>query len=192
MATFNADSNTWYHITNSGVGFAGSLGSASASDNGAAAVFIHAFNASDPGDSWQILPISNTTLAIRSKLGTARHQLDVNLNPMESDESRTQPRLAPIDMLSKSQQWTIQPWTDGESWKLQNLANGTSYNLDVHPGVGEPLFMSGTTEELPKREGQHWMFSSMSVINDRAFSTSEIVRLDYRQVPNRMTDANKL
>jgi hypothetical protein len=177
MGTFAADPNVWYHITESAVGFDGSLGSAGASETVAAAVFIHTFDASYPGDSWQILPISNTTFVLRSKLGTSQHQLDVNLNPKEKDPGRTQPRLAPTEPLSKSQQCTIQPWTDGVSWKLQNRANGTSYNLDVHEEIGAPMFMSSDTEEFPKREGQHWMFSSMSAINDVEFSTSCTVRL---------------
>jgi hypothetical protein len=173
--TFAADPNAWYQITESGVGFTGSLGSAGASETGAAAVFIHSFNVSDPGDSWQILPISNTTYVFRSKLGTSQHQLDVNRNEKETDPGRTQPRLAPTDPLAKSQQWTIQPWSDGTSWKLQNRANGTSYNLDVHEEIGAPMFMSSETDEFPNREGQHWMFSSMSAINDVEFSTSRIV-----------------
>lgn len=177
MGTFAADSNAWYHITESGVGFAGSLGCAGASETDASAVSIHTFNATYPGDLWQILPISNTTFVFRSKLGTSQHQLDVNLNPKEKDPGRTQPRLAPTEPLSKSQQWTIQPWSDGISWKLQNRANRTSYNLDVHEEIGAPMFMSSDTEEFPKREGQHWMFSSMSAINDVEFSTSLTVRL---------------
>jgi len=95
MGTFAADSNAWYHITESGVGFAGSLGCAGASETDASAVFIHTFNATYPGDLWQILPISNTTFVFRSKLGTSQHQLDVNLNPKEKDRVARSPDWRP-------------------------------------------------------------------------------------------------
>jgi hypothetical protein len=179
MEPFKADPNTWYHITESVVGFTGSLGSASAPDTDAVAVFIHAFNASDPGDSWQIFSLTNTTFAFRSRLGTSQHQLDVSLSPVDTESGQRQLRLSPTDPMSLSQQWTIQRWKDREgTWKLQNLAKGTSHSLAVHDGIwGPPIMSSVSTEEGTQHDAQHWMFSSMGPIDDVAFSTTSIVSL---------------
>jgi len=67
-----------------------------------------------------------------------------------------------------SQLWQIEAWGDG-SWRFVNVGNGSDYNMDCHPG--DPMFMSNTTAALPKQPAQHWLFSSLSDINDGAFST---------------------
>ncbi|KAK2002670.1 hypothetical protein LX36DRAFT_707621 [Colletotrichum falcatum] len=76
--------------------------------------------------------------------------------------------------VSDSQIWEISPWSgrSGE-YKFVNVANGTSYVLDVHPKAN--LFMNkdveGSTGVTVTQPAQHWVISSVSAVNDGAYST---------------------
>jgi hypothetical protein len=71
---------------------------------------------------------------------------------------------------TSAQEWTIDSsWGDG-TFRLQNVANGTGYNLDVHPGT--PVFMSNVLAKTPNQPAQHWLMMSKGVINDGAYSTA--------------------
>ncbi|GKT40895.1 uncharacterized protein ColSpa_01076 [Colletotrichum spaethianum] len=73
-----------------------------------------------------------------------------------------------------SQIWDITTWEGrpGE-YKLANVANGTSYVLDVHPKAN--LFLNkdveGSAGVAETQPGQHWVISSVSAVNDGAYST---------------------
>lgn len=76
--------------------------------------------------------------------------------------------------VDNSQIWEISVWNGtSEEFKFVNVANGSNYVLDVHPTSN--LFMnvnvegsSGVAETQP---AQHWVLSSISAVNDGAYST---------------------
>ena len=68
-----------------------------------------------------------------------------------------------------AQKWDISNWGDG-SFRLANVANGSGFVLDVHPGAA--VFMNDLIENsgVPQ-PAQHWIFSSDKPVNDGAYST---------------------
>jgi hypothetical protein len=153
------DSNTWYQLTESRVGFNSSL-----QYNGVGIFFALA---SDAVEAWQFYPVDSGNYQIRNK-NTATNQLGTCHVSSEVTTPKTQPCMVPASSSDDSQKWTVDTWSDG-TYKFVNVGNGTAYNMDCHPG--NPLFMSDTTAESPKQPAQHWMIQSIGVINDGTFST---------------------
>jgi hypothetical protein len=153
------DPNTWYQVTESRVDFTSSL-----QYNGQGLYF--ASQSEDAPQYWQFYPVDSNTYQIRNK-NTATEQLGTCYVSSEVTSPKTQPCMVPASD-DDSQIWLVSTWSDG-TYKLQNVGNGTGYNLDVHPG--NPLFMSATTAETPKISGQHWEIQSIGEIDDGTFST---------------------
>lgn len=67
--------------------------------------------------------------------------------------------------------WDIADWGD-ETLRFVNVANGTDYVLDVHPG--NPVFLNDDieTDEESYQPAQHWLITSVDAINDGAYSTT--------------------
>jgi hypothetical protein len=86
-----------------------------------------------------------------------------------------------------SQKWRIDSWGDG-TFKFVNVANGSNYNMDCHPG--NPLFMSSQTAATPKQPAQHWEFSSIAAIDDGAYSTT-VSTTTVKPVPCRLCSADR-
>jgi hypothetical protein len=61
-----------------------------------------------------------------------------------------------------SQKWDIEPWGGG-SYMFVHVKNGSGYRMGCHPG--NLLFTSSETTGTPE-PAQHWLFSSLAVIND--------------------------
>jgi hypothetical protein len=154
------DSNTWYQFTESRVDFNSSL-----QYNGQGIFF--AAQSEDAEQYWQFYTEDSSTYQIRNR-NTATKQLGTCYNPSEVTAPKTQPCMVPASD-DDSQKWTVSTWSDG-TYKIQNVGNGTDYNMDVHPG--NPLFMSSATAETPKQPAQHWEIQSIGEIDDGTFSTA--------------------
>ena len=160
MADF--DPNAWYQITESRVNFSSSL------QTSGMGVYMGAAGIKTP-QFWQVFSLGDNEYAFRNKANGITHQLGVCYISNEIDASKTEPCVVPSDD-SDSQKWTITPWGDGESYKIGNVGNGTDYIMDCHPG--NPMFMSSNTQSNIRQPAQHWMFSSLEIINDGAYSTT--------------------
>ncbi|KAL3304589.1 transmembrane alpha-helix domain-containing protein [Colletotrichum asianum] len=72
----------------------------------------------------------------------------------------------------EAQLWDVSDFGSG-TFKFINVKNGTSYVLDVHPK--DNLFMSneidGSEGVAENQLAQHWVLSSVSAVNDGAYST---------------------
>jgi hypothetical protein len=166
----NFDNNAWYQITESRVDFNSSLQVVQNSES----ALVMAAAGQNTLEYWQIFPLKNGSAIIRNKaLGVGR-QLGVCNTPTESDSSKTRPCMVNTSDVA-SQKWDISTWSSDSALKLVNVGNGTNYNMDCHQG--NPLFMSSTTAENPKQPAQHWLFSSIAVINDQTYSTAGAVRV---------------
>lgn len=111
------------------------------------------FNSLDPDYGlWQFMPSNSSSsiqsYALRNRARGANFQLGTYQQPAEIDPSKTQPQLEKGDASDKAQQWVFQQWPDDSYWRVNNVENGTSYNLDVHPG--NPVFLSSDAQEYPR------------------------------------------
>ncbi|KAF6802334.1 transmembrane alpha-helix domain-containing protein [Colletotrichum musicola] len=72
----------------------------------------------------------------------------------------------------ESQQWDVADWGDG-MFDLANVANGTGYQLDVHPGSNS--FMNDESEGkdgvVGTQYAQRWIMTSHAPVNNKALST---------------------
>lgn len=165
MATFQSpDSNIWYQITNSVQGFNAYL-----QFNGI--VTWLSGNSSFTGGlaanpQWQFFPSNNGSYQIRNLATTQQ------LNGCHDDKEPTPGHTVPCmkdTTNDTTQEWILSQWADG-TYKITNVANGTEYNMDCHPG--QNIFMSPAVAETPNQPGQHWEIKSLSDINDGAYSTA--------------------
>ncbi|KAK1984264.1 hypothetical protein LZ30DRAFT_441539 [Colletotrichum cereale] len=129
----------------------------------------------DGAAAWQFQPFGGVKGRYLMRLDQAgvKQQLGVCYDAKELAVGATVACLQESSV-SDSQVWEISPWSgrSGE-YKFVNVANGTGYVLDVHPNAN--LFMNkdvegsaGVTETQP---AQHWLISSVSPVNDGAYST---------------------
>ena len=153
--------NAWYQITESRVDFNSSM-----QLTGTDLVFSTA--SATAAEYWQILNIGNGQYALRNQNFGISKQLATCYAPKELDASKTKPCMQDSDP-NDFQKWTISDWGDG-TYRIQNVGNGTQYNLDCHPG--NPMFLSSVTAATPKQPAQHWMVSSLKAIDDGAYSTT--------------------
>ncbi|KAI9656304.1 MAG: hypothetical protein M1821_004967 [Bathelium mastoideum] len=156
----------WYQITEARVGLGSGLTSWGANQTG-----FQAFNVSDMAQYWQILayPKESNTYAFRSRSAGTSVALGTVFDPQEVDPSHTQPRILPINPDDNSQKWTFGNWSD-DTYFIVNVANGSAFHLDVHPG--NPVFMSSQTSAVPNNPGQHWEIQTIEAINDAGWSTT--------------------
>ena len=164
MAQF--DANMWYQMTEARVG----LGSALTGWGGDTTGF-EAWNISDTAQHWQILayPDKSNAYAFRSRAAGSGSALAACYEPEEVDPSHTQPRIQPLNPNDNSQKWTFGDWGNN-TFFISNVANGSAFHLDVHPG--NPVFMSSQTSSEPYDPGQHWEIQTIEAINDVGWSTT--------------------
>ncbi|KZL81909.1 transmembrane alpha-helix domain-containing protein [Colletotrichum incanum] len=125
--------------------------------------------------AWQFQPFGDVKGRYLMRLDQAgvKQQLGVCYDAKEPAVGATVACLQESSV-DDSQIWEISTWNGKpEEYKFVNVANGTSYVLDVHPKAN--LFMNkdveglaGVTETQP---AQHWVISSVSPVNDGAYST---------------------
>jgi hypothetical protein len=160
MTSFQSpDSTVWYQITNSVQGFNSSL-----QFNG----FVIWLSGSDPpiNQLWQFFPSNDGSYQIRNKAIT--EQLTGCYKAGEPTAGHTQPCMMPTTN-DTTQEWKLSQWPDG-TYKIINVANGTGYNMDCHPG--NSIFMSPDVAETLNQPGQHWEIKSLSDNTDGAFSSA--------------------
>jgi hypothetical protein len=96
--------------------------------NGNGDLYFGAANNKSNGAMWQIYELPNERFQFRSRNSNTRKQLSVCHDPEEISTSRTQPCMEESSA-DERQQWTITEWGDG-SYRIQNVENGTNFNLD--------------------------------------------------------------
>jgi hypothetical protein len=126
MADFIPDGNTWYWITETRVNYTSAL-----FYNGNGDVYFAANDTKSNGMYWQIYTLPDGSVQFRNRNSNTLKQLGVCYNAAEVSPSKTQPCMNASDS-SGGQQWNISPWGDG-SFKIENVDNGTAFNLDWHP-----------------------------------------------------------
>ena len=161
------DPMTWYQLSETRAVFDSVLQSNETS------VFFGQPNITQP-ELWQIFDIGDDEYVLRNKASGISEQLSTCYVADEVDPSKTQPCMRPSTG-ENSQKWNVVPWGD-ESFKFINVANGTKYLMDCHPG--EPVYMSSNLDPAIRDPAQRWLLSSYSEIDDGAFSTTITVRPD--------------
>ncbi|KAL0943710.1 transmembrane alpha-helix domain-containing protein [Colletotrichum truncatum] len=128
---------------------------------------------SDGKAAWQFQPYGGVKGRYFMRLDQVgvKQQLAVCHDPTEPTSGNTVACMqdsATVD----SQLWDVSDFGSG-TFKFVNVGNGSSYVLDVHPNSN--LFMSSEIEGSPsvaeKQPAQHWVMSSISAVNDGAYST---------------------
>ncbi|TEA19239.1 hypothetical protein C8034_v010346 [Colletotrichum sidae] len=168
MVAAKLDTNAWYMISETRVtNVSEPINSNLQTTNAGLRVFARTAQA------WQFYAVPGIEGRYLARLNTTgvREQLSVCWRTDEVHPSRTIGCLRKTES-DESQQWDISEWGDG-SYKFQNVANGSDYVLDVHPGSN--LFMSseveGTEGVSEKQVAQHWVMTSDRAVDDGAYST---------------------
>jgi hypothetical protein len=170
MATI--DPNAWYHLSETRVDAVGKPLANTLQLVGKDMRF-----GSNTTQAWQFQPVDGIVGRYLMRLSAAGigQQLSTCFRPDEVHPGKTGVCMNGTSG-DNGQKWDIQPWGDG-TFKMLNVANGTGYVLDVHPG--NPPFMSSEIESNAaevKQPAQHWLLSSLRPVNDGAYSTIYTVR----------------
>ncbi|KAK1975815.1 hypothetical protein LZ30DRAFT_693318 [Colletotrichum cereale] len=170
MSAVKLDSNAWYSISEGRVANVSDPLTTNLQDTGNG---LRVFGKTDA--MWQFQPIGDKDGRYLVRLNSAGvgKQLSVCWSSEEIDSSKTTGCLRRTES-DESQQWDITEWENEKgTLKFTNVANGTGYVLDVHPGTN--LFMSseieGTNGVSARQPAQHWIMTSSKEVNDGAYST---------------------
>ncbi|GKT84256.1 transmembrane alpha-helix domain-containing protein [Colletotrichum tofieldiae] len=170
MSAVKLDSNAWYAISEGRVANVSDPLTTSLQDtnNG-----LRVFGKTDA--LWQFQPVGDKDgrYLVRLNAAGVGQQLSVCWSSAEVHPSGTRGCLRKTES-DESQQWDITEWeSEKGTLKFTNVANGTGYVLDVHPGTN--LFMSseieGTDGVSARQPAQHWIMTSSKAVNDGAYST---------------------
>lgn len=170
--TSNFDENAWYQLSllqrpNDGL-VAGPYGTNS--------TFFATKDSSVAWQWWQLFPLPNTSQTYLVRSG---NNSNVFLGVYRNTNTSSWLGLCLTDQLDCSNLpylkygaddscvWTIKSWGNG-AYYLTNASNGTKYNLDELPNHTWLYMNNNISIDAP---GQQWTFSSISSINDFAFST---------------------
>lgn len=157
------DGNTWYQITESRVNYTSAL-----FWKGTGSLVFENTDTTDAAMYWQIFHLAGGNFQFRSKSTNILQQLIVCYSASEASTNKTQLCMKVADE-TRAQKWKMSLWDDG-TYKITNVENGTDLQMDWHPGG--PGFMSPTIAETPLQPAQHWMFKSISAVEDGVYSTS--------------------
>lgn len=174
MAT-SIDPNAWYAISETRVD-----NGTKPLDNTLQTIAGGGMRVWNGGTMWQFQPVNGEKdrYLLRSSSTGVQQQLAACYNTDEIHPGRTRACMTRTTS-DDSQKWIITRWSrsDGiNSWKIQNVGNGTGYALDVHPG--DAVFLNSDIEgetvngqKVGPQVAQHWVFSSRKAVDDGAFST---------------------
>ena len=70
----------------------------------------------------------------------------------------------------ETQQWDIFEFKSNSTYRFINVHNGTGYHMDCLPNGS--VFMSPDIDDRPYQSAQHWLMTSASNVNDKAYSTT--------------------
>ncbi|TQN69893.1 Paired immunoglobulin-like type 2 receptor alpha [Colletotrichum shisoi] len=170
MSAVTLDSNAWYAISEGRVANVSDPLTTSLQDTTDG---LRVFGKTDA--LWQFQPVGNRDgrYLVRLNAAGVGQQLSVCWNLAEVHPSRTRGCMRKTES-DESQQWDITEWeSEKGTLKFTNVANGTGYVLDVHPGNN--LFMSseieGTDGVSARQPAQHWIMTSSKAVDDGAYST---------------------
>ncbi|KAK2608814.1 hypothetical protein QQS21_002671 [Conoideocrella luteorostrata] len=171
------DPNVWYHVTEGRVddykktSFQSSFQILNPSSNNGDKLAV--FPIPSPPQYWQFLPVDPTNPAryvVRNSERKIMKQLGTCYNSDEIDEQHIQPCMLRSDG-ADTQKWDITLFpSNNETYRFQNVQNGTKFNMDVHPG--NPMFMSSDTDPKIYQPAQRWLLTSVKNIDEAAFSTT--------------------
>ncbi|EFQ35600.1 transmembrane alpha-helix domain-containing protein [Colletotrichum graminicola] len=170
MSAVKLDSNAWYAISEGRVANVSDPLTTNLQDTDSG---LRVFSKTDA--MWQFQPTGDKDGRYLVRLNSAGvgKQLSVCWTSEEVHPSRTRGCLRRTES-DESQQWDITEWENEKgTLKFTNVANGTGYVLDVHPGSN--LFMSseieGTNGVSARQPAQHWIMTSSKAVDDGAYST---------------------
>ena len=104
-------------------------------------------------------------------------QLSVCLHSgVDAKDTETRPCLRNATY-HETQQWDIFEFKSNSTYRLINVHNGTGYHMDCTPSGS--VFMSPDVDDRPYQSAQHWLMTSASNVDDKAYSTtaSEVSKL---------------
>ncbi|KAK2051905.1 hypothetical protein LY76DRAFT_599007 [Colletotrichum caudatum] len=170
MSAVKLDSNAWYAISEGRVANVSDPLTTSLQETSSG---LRVFSKTDA--LWQFQPTGDKDGRYLVRLNSAGvgQQLSVCWTSEEVHPSRTRGCMRNTES-DESQQWDITEWENEKgTLKFTNVANGTGYVLDVHPGTN--LFMSseieGTNGVSARQPAQHWIMTSSKAVDDGAYST---------------------
>lgn len=174
MAAAELDSNAWYVVTNARLGKVGDPITACLQDTSVGPrVFACKHGDVNQTMLWQFQPLKSKAgrYVMRLKNTGLREQFSVCWETDEVHSAKTVGCLR-TSTSDETQQWDVADWGDG-MYDLANVANGTGYRLDVHPGSNS--FMNDMFEGKEGVNGpqiaQRWIMTSHAPVNNKALST---------------------
>ena len=67
-----------------------------------------------------------------------------------------------------TQQWDVFEFKSNSTYRFINVHNGTGYHMDCLPSGA--VFMSPDVDDRPYQSAQHWLMTSASNVDDKAYS----------------------
>ncbi|KAK0389009.1 hypothetical protein NLU13_2586 [Sarocladium strictum] len=161
------DPNVWYHLTEFRVDTYGKSFTSNFHIDGDGELRVFGILKKQ---TWQFHPVNATIgrYSLRHNFMGVYKQLAVCYDPTEASVGKTKPCLLDSVPGEQAQMWDVADWGDGMV-RLINVGNGTKYWLDVHQG--NPPFMSSSTDTSDDNPAQRWLYTSVSDVNDAAYST---------------------
>lgn len=174
MAAAELDSNVWYVLTTARQSKIGEQITSCLQDTSVGPrVFPCRHETVNQTMLWQFQPLETKAgrYVMRLKNTGLRQQFSVCWEAEEVYSAKTVGCLR-TSTSDESQQWDVADWGDG-MFDLANVANGTGYRLDVHPGSNS--FMNDESEGKESVVGtqyaQRWIMTSHAPVNNKALST---------------------
>jgi len=163
MATF--DSNAWYAVSEHRVDNVSEPLNGNLQGSGDT-LNVFAKNSQD----WQLQPVDDVSGRYLLRTNTKGPTMQLSSCYKADEIHRNKTGVCLLGATSDdAQKWDITNWGDG-TFKMTNVANGSGFVVDVHPGAA--LFMNDQIDTSSVvQPAQHWIFSSDKPVNDGAYST---------------------
>ncbi|KAJ8609090.1 hypothetical protein MRB53_039289 [Persea americana] len=182
------DSNTWYHISNQGIGLATSYLAASCAPVQFGVCYMNLttdatnYTAMTTGVpdymQWQVINVgSYDSYYFRNRAGYIvgfAHTFVEGADDIYDEQEVTDAQIRPE--VGNNSIWHIEAWPNDYSFYIWNQANGSAYHLDVRTdpnqsNVNSSLYMTWNTTKSFDRQ---WVLNPISKINDTLWSTVRI------------------
>ncbi|KAH7052343.1 hypothetical protein B0J12DRAFT_571987, partial [Macrophomina phaseolina] len=138
------------------------------------AVFLRISNSTDREQQWQVYPLNDTTLVLRTRAAGPSNYLGAAADLGDTGDlngGNTKPIMGNYSLQDGSMFWNVGDWPDGLFW-LENAQNGSSWHLN-HTGNG--YFDMSSNITAPQR-GQSFKFTAVAEIRDERWSTIDVSR----------------
>ncbi|GME33325.1 hypothetical protein GTA08_BOTSDO07495 [Neofusicoccum parvum] len=173
----NFDQNKWYQISTPGGGlsFVGSpdvLKDGKTTVQPYGAVFLRTSNSTDREQQWQIYPVNETTLVLRTRASGPSNYMGTAIDfgtVGTVNGGNTKPIMGNHTLMDSSVLWSINAWGDGLFY-FENAQNGSAWHLN-HTGNG--YFDMSSNITAPQDE-QSFTFKAVGTIDNQKFSTIDV------------------